>query len=136
VFEIRDRGSGDSLFISPDRSRPRAFVTMEAKADHPGQIDAAVQDAIELLKTGGWRGRRDPTRPRRSHPHQGRSRDDSAAVMSRKPAPITPATTLEAIAGARPRSGSIESEALAGAAPARISRWRQVGDKNWLLRVL
>jgi hypothetical protein len=53
VFEIRDRGSGDSLFISPDRSRPRVFVTMEAKADHPGQIDAAVQDAIELLKTGG-----------------------------------------------------------------------------------
>jgi hypothetical protein len=26
---------------------------MEAKADHPGQIDAAVQAAIERLKTGG-----------------------------------------------------------------------------------
>jgi hypothetical protein len=53
VFEIRDRGFGDTLFLSPDRRRPRLLVTMEAKADHPGQIDAAVEDAIELLKTGG-----------------------------------------------------------------------------------
>ncbi len=50
-FEIRDRGCGDTLFLSRDRRRPRLLVSKEAKADHPGKVNAAVEDAIKLWKS-------------------------------------------------------------------------------------
>ncbi len=53
VFEARDRDSGDTLFLSRDRRGPRVLVTTEAKADHPDQIDAAVEEALRLLTEGG-----------------------------------------------------------------------------------
>ena len=53
VFDVRDRDIGDTLFLSTDRRRPRVLVTAEAKAEHPDQIAATVEEALRLLTKGG-----------------------------------------------------------------------------------
>ncbi len=63
VFEARPRNLGGTLFLSRDRPWPRVLVTPDARADHPDQIGAAVEDALRLLTEGGGDDvviRRDP----------------------------------------------------------------------------
>ena len=53
VFEALPRNLGGTLFLSRDPRCPRVQVQVTARADHPDQIGAALEDAGRLLTEGG-----------------------------------------------------------------------------------